>query len=52
VDGQSAGSAPVELLLRAGKRLVEVRAGDRLVYRREIELEPDASLSFIVPPGE
>ena len=52
VDGQSAGSAPVEMLLRAGGHAIEVRAGDRLLSRREIRLDPDASLSFEVPPQD
>lgn len=46
VDGQEAGPAPVELLLRAGPHVIEVRAGTSTVSRREIDLAPDAFLSL------
>jgi hypothetical protein len=46
VDDQSVGAAPVELRLRAGPHVIEVRAENQPVSRREIDLAPDASLSF------
>ncbi|MBU1694847.1 MAG: PEGA domain-containing protein [Verrucomicrobia bacterium] len=46
VDDQPVGAAPVELRLRAGRHVVEVRAADHSPSRREFELAPDAALSF------
>jgi len=46
VDGQAVGPAPVELLLHSGKHSIEVRAPGHPPSRREMELKPDAELSF------
>ncbi|MBP7830340.1 MAG: PEGA domain-containing protein [Kiritimatiellae bacterium] len=52
VDGYNAGALPVELLLRAGSHVIEVSLGPRVLSRREIRIDPDASLSLEVSPRD